>query len=209
MSHPSSLWWQKYGTLAQMAQASVALLGFVAILFQINEIRSSNRATSARQVFLGYTDMAFKNPKFEVLKDGEYVFSKNGGLTTCVVEVSSGVRVQIATFHMVPFHFFDVDLNTQPALDALSEVEIWLSSDAESRAIIQADFNINSSTLREYFPMLFAAGYNEILQTDPTTPRGKSLDHFIYKGLVTESTSVIHHCRTDHFPIVADFRESG
>ena len=151
----------------------------------------------------------FKNPKFEVLKDGEYVFSKNGGLTTCVVEVSSGVRVQIATFHMVPFHFFDVDLNTQPALDALSEVEIWLSSDAESRAIIQADFNINSSTLREYFPMLFAAGYNEILQTDPTTPRGKSLDHFIYKGLVTESTSVIHHCRTDHFPIVADFRESG
>ena len=29
-------WWQKYGTLAQMAQATVALLGFVAILFQIN-----------------------------------------------------------------------------------------------------------------------------------------------------------------------------
>ena len=57
-------WWQKYGTLAQMAQAAVALLGFVAILFQINEIRSNNRAASARQAFLGYTDLAFKNPKF-------------------------------------------------------------------------------------------------------------------------------------------------
>ena len=56
--------WQKYGTLAQMAQAAVALLGFVAILFQINEIRSNNRAASARQAFLGYTDLAFKNPKF-------------------------------------------------------------------------------------------------------------------------------------------------
>jgi hypothetical protein len=64
MSQPSTFWWQKYGTLAQMAQASVALLGFVAILFQINEIRSNNRAASARQAFLGYTDLAFNNPKF-------------------------------------------------------------------------------------------------------------------------------------------------
>src|SRR5580700_8797787 len=63
MSQPST-WWQKYGTLAQMAQAAVALLGFVAILFQINEIRSNNRAASARAAFLGYTDLAFKNPKF-------------------------------------------------------------------------------------------------------------------------------------------------
>ena len=64
MSQPSVFWWQRYGTLAQMAQATVALLGFVAILLQINEIRTNNRATSARQAFLGYTDLAFKNPKF-------------------------------------------------------------------------------------------------------------------------------------------------
>jgi hypothetical protein len=75
MSQQSFFWWQRYGTLAQMAQAAVALLGFVAILFQINEIRNSNRAASARQVFLGYTDLAFKNPKFsspdyEVIKAG-------------------------------------------------------------------------------------------------------------------------------------------
>jgi hypothetical protein len=63
MSQPS-FWWQKYGTLAQMAQAAVALLGFVAILFQIDEIRSNNRAATARQAFLGYTDLAFRNPKF-------------------------------------------------------------------------------------------------------------------------------------------------
>jgi hypothetical protein len=64
MSQPGIFWWQKYGTLAQMAQATVALFGFVAILFQINEIRTGNRAASARQAFLGYTDLAFKNPKF-------------------------------------------------------------------------------------------------------------------------------------------------
>ena len=64
MAQPGIFWWQKYGTLAQMAQAAVALLGVVAILFQINEIRANNRAASARQAFLGYTDLAFKNPKF-------------------------------------------------------------------------------------------------------------------------------------------------
>lgn len=56
--------WQKYGTLGQMAQATVALLGFIAVLFQINAIRSGNREASARQAFLGYTDIAFKNPQF-------------------------------------------------------------------------------------------------------------------------------------------------
>src|SRR4029077_18431266 len=64
MSQPSVFWWQRYGTLAQMAQATVALVGFVAILVQINEIRTGNRAASARQAFLGYINLAFKNPKF-------------------------------------------------------------------------------------------------------------------------------------------------
>jgi hypothetical protein len=43
MSQPNVSWWQKYGTLAQMAQATVALLGFVAILLQINTISVNNR----------------------------------------------------------------------------------------------------------------------------------------------------------------------
>ncbi|WP_291842397.1 hypothetical protein [Bradyrhizobium sp.] len=62
----SGFWWQRYGTLAQMAQAGVALLGVIAIMLQVEEIRSNNRATSARQAFLGYTDLAFKNPKFSL-----------------------------------------------------------------------------------------------------------------------------------------------
>ncbi|WLB77456.1 hypothetical protein [Bradyrhizobium elkanii] len=69
-------WWQKYGTLAQMAQATVALLGFGAILRQINEIRTSNRASSARSAFLGYTDLAFQNPKFA---QPDYEAIKAGG----------------------------------------------------------------------------------------------------------------------------------
>jgi hypothetical protein len=75
MLQPATFW-QKYGTLAQMAQATVALLGFVAILFQINELRYGNRASSARQAFLGYTDLAFRNPKFS---SPDYAAIKTGG----------------------------------------------------------------------------------------------------------------------------------
>jgi hypothetical protein len=64
-----------------MAQAAVALLGFVAILFQINEIRSNNRAVAARQAFLGYTDLAFRNPKFSA---PDYAAIKASGHDTLV-----------------------------------------------------------------------------------------------------------------------------
>jgi hypothetical protein len=76
MGQPIVFWWQRYGTLAQMAQAAVALLGFVAILFQISELRSNNRSTSARLAFLGYTDLAIKNPKFSA---PDYDAIKAGG----------------------------------------------------------------------------------------------------------------------------------
>jgi hypothetical protein len=59
-------WWQKFGNAAQIAAAAISICGFVAILFQINELRSNSRAASARQAYLGYMDMAFKNPSFTV-----------------------------------------------------------------------------------------------------------------------------------------------
>jgi len=147
----------------------------------------------------------FTNPGFEVLKNGELVQSKNGALTSCDVELPSGDQIQIKTFHMVPFHFFDVGLYSERGRNVLREVGKRLAPDTGGHAIIQADFNIDCPTLREYLPDLFAAGYQEIVQDDPTTPKGKPLDHIIYSGLVIEGARVIHNCRTDHFPIVAEF----
>ena len=57
-------WWQRFGNGAQIAAAVVSLLGFTAVLFQIGEVRTNNRAAGARQVYLGYTDAALKNPQF-------------------------------------------------------------------------------------------------------------------------------------------------
>ncbi len=57
-------WWQAWGNVAQITSAAVAIFGFAAVLLQLNEIRGNNRAASARQVYLGYMDLEFRNPQF-------------------------------------------------------------------------------------------------------------------------------------------------
>jgi hypothetical protein len=57
-------WWFKWGNAAQIAAALIAACGFAAILFQVSEIRSNNKASGARQVYLAYLDLEFKYPEF-------------------------------------------------------------------------------------------------------------------------------------------------
>ena len=47
-----------------MAQALVALLGFVAILFQISVLGKNAHEAGARQIYQAYNDLEFKNPQF-------------------------------------------------------------------------------------------------------------------------------------------------
>jgi hypothetical protein len=49
MSKAHSPWWLRYGSLGQIAQATVALLGFVAILVQINVLGKNAHEAGARQ----------------------------------------------------------------------------------------------------------------------------------------------------------------
>ena len=75
MSQPSLHWWQKYGTVGQIAQAVVAALGFVAILAQINVLGTNAHQAGARQIYQAYNDLEFRNPQyakpdFERLKAG-------------------------------------------------------------------------------------------------------------------------------------------
>lgn len=59
-----SQWWQRYGNLAQIASAVIAVIGFGAIILQVSEIRQNNRSSAARQVYLAYADLNFRNPQF-------------------------------------------------------------------------------------------------------------------------------------------------
>lgn len=71
-----SQWWQRFGNWAQIGSAVVAMIGFGAIVLQFQEVRQNNRASGARQVYLAYTDLNFRNPQFgapdyEKLKSGD------------------------------------------------------------------------------------------------------------------------------------------
>ena len=72
-------WWQLWGNAAQITSALVAIFGFAAVLLQLNEIRTNNRAASARQVYLAYADLEFKNPQ---LADPDYDKIKTGDRDT-------------------------------------------------------------------------------------------------------------------------------
>jgi hypothetical protein len=64
MAAPEMHWWQRYGNIAQIASAVIAIGGFGAVLLQLSEIRHNNRASGARQVYLAYTDLNFRHPEF-------------------------------------------------------------------------------------------------------------------------------------------------
>ena len=66
MATEGTHWWQKYGTVGQLAQAVVTSLGVIAALFQIDMIHDANKEASARQIYLGFLDKQFSYPRFAV-----------------------------------------------------------------------------------------------------------------------------------------------
>ncbi|MGJ4946057.1 hypothetical protein ACQR1W_36225 [Bradyrhizobium sp. HKCCYLS1011] len=48
---------------AQIISAAVGVLGFAAVSFQINLIRQNTRETTARQVYMSYSESALRNPE--------------------------------------------------------------------------------------------------------------------------------------------------
>jgi hypothetical protein len=64
MSHPHAPWWLRYGSFGQIAQAAVALCGFIAVLVQINVLARNAHEAGARQIYQAYNDLAFKNPQY-------------------------------------------------------------------------------------------------------------------------------------------------
>jgi hypothetical protein len=62
MAKTRAAWWLRYGAIAQVVQATAAVIGIGAIVLQVDEIRSNGRAASARQIYQAYLDLAFKEP---------------------------------------------------------------------------------------------------------------------------------------------------
>lgn len=146
----------------------------------------------------------FTNPHFKaVWEDGSIATSHDKGRTRCTVKLQDDANITVQTFHAVPFRRYKVELESTEAravlLDMSSKLEI------SEPGLIQADFNMDMQSLQPLLPNLFKAGFEEIIQTQPTTPKGHHYDHILYKGLSLLHSSLILTVQTDHYPIVSEF----
>lgn len=150
--------------------------------------------------------VGFTNPKFKFIdENGGEIVSKNGGITACVVEFPDKKLMRAKTFHMTPFHFFSVDLESEQADAVLREVEILIGR-PKMPTLIQADFNLNFQSIEPLFGKMFSAGMREAIQEEPTTPKGKRFDHILYAKIELLSSEVIKDVRTDHYPVISRFQ---
>lgn len=151
----------------------------------------------------------FTNPGFSFTdENGNEIASKNGGLTTCIIEFPDANLIQVETFHMTPFHFFGVDLESEQARNVLREVQSLIGKCQQS-TIIQADFNLNFPSVSHLLQETIGFGIQEIIQEQTTTPGGKRLDHVLYAGMEVLTSEALRTVKTDHYPVLTRFQIKG
>lgn len=150
----------------------------------------------------------FINPKLEMTApDGKTRWQMhNKGVTTVTFDME-GRKLELKTLHVFPYRKFGSDpLSDEPLVKASREsISGRLKSVAE-HLLIQGDFNYDGESLRSFLPRLFESGMEEVLQTEPTTPKGRRYDHVLYRGMKILSSRVLKDVLTDHYPIISVMR---
>jgi endonuclease/exonuclease/phosphatase family metal-dependent hydrolase len=145
----------------------------------------------------------FLNPHYEAIwEDGSKALSHDKGVTSCTIDIE-GVSFDVKTLHLIPFRRFNVDPESKEAKLVLEDVADKLGGDS-SNILIQGDFNLDFSSLKEILPT-FMQNLNEVIQNLPTNPKGRKLDHVVFRGLNLESSLPIDTVLTDHYPVISKF----
>ena len=71
--------------------------------------------------------------------------------------------------------------------------------------LYQGDLNFNEFSLKTFLPDLLINDVQEVILSEPTTPKGKKYDHILYRHLKHLKSLVISDTLTDHFPIYSEF----
>jgi len=145
----------------------------------------------------------FLNPHYEAIwEDGSKALSHDKGVTACAIDMD-GVALHVKTLHLIPFRRFNIDPQSKEAELVLEDVAEKLRSDSPN-LLIQGDFNLDFSSLKEILPT-FMQDMDEVVQNLPTNPKGRKLDHVVFRGLGLESSSSIDTVLTDHYPVITKF----
>ncbi len=170
----------------------------------IDEGKTLGNGVISKYPLSDHSTGTFFNPGITADLQGKIVTSHDKGYGACSVSID-GLIVTVMTLHLIPFRAFDIDLVSETGKAILRSVEGAVPSGA-TRLLIQGDFNINTPELRSMMAGLFSDGMEEIFLGEPTTPSGKRYDHVLYKGLSLAGTRIDHSVKTDHYPVICNFR---
>jgi hypothetical protein len=114
---PPPAWYLRFGNLSQMASALVALVGFSAVVWQINQTSNKNtqeayraEVADARKVYMAYSDATLKYPE---LTDPDY--------DALMRNHTEYMRYQNFVSHML--YAYDEMLTLAPLVDSVDEDE--------------------------------------------------------------------------------------
>jgi endonuclease/exonuclease/phosphatase (EEP) superfamily protein YafD len=152
-----------------------------------------------------HTFKFLQNPNYTAVRpNGEKWVSHNKGVTRCEVKLSENNFLEVVTTHFIPFGKFFIDPlgNDQAALRKHLQESI---TPKNSTYLLQGDINLNNRSAREFLPLLFTLGVEEVELQTPTTPDDKWYDHVLYRGLEHVKSLVLTSALTDHLPVVSEF----
>lgn len=146
----------------------------------------------------------FNNPKWEVRwEDGSTAITHDKGVTSCMMKIYN-ITLNVKTLHMIPFRRFEIDPLSEKGMPIIKNVEQNLNSDSK-HVLIQGDFNLDFPELKPIFKSLLS-DVDEVTLTNPTTPKGRKLDHVLYRGLKLIQSKPFDNVLTDHYPVVTEFK---
>ncbi|MCL2173774.1 endonuclease/exonuclease/phosphatase family protein [Candidatus Saccharibacteria bacterium] len=145
----------------------------------------------------------FPNPQLVIQRpNGELWRTHDKGVIIGEIDLT-GEIIEVMSTQAVPLHRFFVDMTTSMGQAMCAKIQRVLLPKLP-KYLIQGDFNIDSPSLKDFFPGIVNGGH-EIIQDTPTGVWGRRNDHILYGGLKLLSSRVDDQVLTDHYPIISEF----
>ena len=146
-----------------------------------------------------------QSPLIEVDRpNGDHWIMHNKGAQSVTLNVNNK-SVAVGNLQYFPFHHFNRFMNEPEFTPQRQSLVNYLNS--ANMAFVTGDFNNKNFTLREAFPELFQAGFNEAIDTATTIVGDmQQLDHILFNSTQARvMKSEIITTPSDHFGLFVEF----
>lgn len=150
---------------------------------------------------IGYERFEFPSPH----NPREVWKSRQNGITRVVVEVN-GQKLTIATTHLIPFGWLNLDpwAREGPAAQVRSNLQGAIGN-FSTPWLMQGDMNVHTDRFSRFLGKVAdRKNFDEVEQTTATNPYGRMLDHVVVNGPKIVSNKVDTTVRADHYLLVTE-----